>query len=65
MRRALIHAAYRTPFTCGDSFLKLDEAKLSAASTRDASAILGPNKVSSVVVMTQDPQRVFGVAHPN
>jgi hypothetical protein len=27
MRRALIHAAYRTPFIRGDSFLKLDKAK--------------------------------------
>ena len=65
LRDALIPAAYRTPFTRGDSFLMLDEAKLTAAITRDSSAILGPNKVPSVVVVSQDPQRVSGVAHPN
>ena len=65
LRDALIHAGYRTPFTSADSYLKLDEAKLGAAVARDSVAILGPGKVASVVVMSQDPQHVSNVGRPN
>jgi flagellar basal body-associated protein FliL len=64
LRDALIHAGYRTPFTRSDSYLKVDDAKLSAALTKDATAILGPGKVASVQIMSQDPQRISGIGHP-
>jgi hypothetical protein len=64
LRDALVRAGYRTPFTRADSYLKVDEAKLSAALTKDAAAILGPGKVASVQVMSQDPQRMTGIARP-
>jgi flagellar basal body-associated protein FliL len=64
LRDALIRAGYRTPFTRGDSYLKVDEAKLSAALAKDAAQILGPGKVASVQVMTQDPQRMTGIGRP-
>jgi flagellar basal body-associated protein FliL len=64
LRDALLHAGYRTPFTRTDSYLKVDEAKLSASLARDAAAILGPGKVASVQVVSQDPQRISGVGRP-
>lgn len=64
LRDALIRAGYRTPFTRTDSYLKVDEAKLSASLAKDANMILGPGKVASVKVMTQDPQRMSGIGRP-
>lgn len=64
LRDALIKAGYRTPFTRSDNYIKIDEAKLSAALAKDANAILGPGKVASVQVMTQDPQRMTGIGRP-
>lgn len=64
LRDALIRSGYRSPFTRSDSYLKVDEAKLSAALAKDATQILGPGKVASVQVMTQDPQRMTGIARP-
>lgn len=64
LRDALIHAGYRTPFTRKDSYLKVDDAKLSASLAKDAAMILGPGKVASVQIMSQDPQRISGVGHP-
>ncbi len=65
LRDALIQAGYRTPFTRTDSYLKLDEAKLSAALARDARVILGAKSVASVVVTSQDPQRISNVGRPS
>ncbi len=62
LRDALVRAGHRTPFTRGDTYLKLDEAKLSASLAKDAAQILGPGKVASVQVMSQDPQRMTGIA---
>jgi flagellar basal body-associated protein FliL len=64
LRDALVRAGHRTPFTLADSYLKIDEAKLSAALVKDAAAILGPGKVASVHVMSQDPQRMTGIGRP-
>jgi flagellar basal body-associated protein FliL len=64
LRDALVRAGYRTPFTRADTYLKVDEAKLSAALAKDAAQILGPGKVASVQVMSQDPQRMTGIGRP-
>lgn len=64
LRDALVRAGHRTPFTRADTYLKVDEAKLSAALAKDAAQILGPGKVASVQVMTQDPQRMTGIGRP-
>ena len=64
LRDALVRAGHRTPFTRADSYLKVDEAKLSAALVKDAAVILGPGKVASVQVMSQDPQRMTGIGRP-
>lgn len=64
LRDALVRAGYRTPFTRADTYLKVDEAKLSAALAKDAAQILGPGKVASVQVMSQDPQRMNGIGRP-
>lgn len=56
-RDALVRSGHRTPFTVPGDWQRVDEAKLSAAMTRDASAIAGRDNVSSVVVTSQTPQR--------
>lgn len=58
LRDAMIHAGYRTPFTAGDSLVKLDEAKLTAALAQQARAIFGPRAVGQIVVTSQDPLHV-------
>jgi hypothetical protein len=56
-RDALVREGHRTPFVVAGDWQKLDEAKLSVAMQRAASAITGPGVVSSVVVTSQAPQR--------
>jgi hypothetical protein len=56
-RDALVRNGHRTPFTVPGDWQRVDEAKLSAAMTRDASVIAGPGNLSSVVVTSQAPQR--------
>ena len=56
-RDALVRDGHRTPFVIATDWEKLDEAKLIAAMTRDASAIAGPDVVASVSVISQTPRR--------
>ncbi|HLZ76949.1 hypothetical protein [Phenylobacterium sp.] len=56
-RDALVRDGHKTPFVVATDWQKLDEAKLIAAMTRDASAIAGPGIVASVVVTSQTPQK--------
>jgi hypothetical protein len=56
-RDALVRGGHRTPFVVPGDWQRIDEARLSAAMTRDASAITGPGVVSSVVVTSQTPQK--------
>jgi hypothetical protein len=56
-RDALVRDGHRTPFVVPGDWQRVDEAKLVAALTRDASAIGGPGTVASVVVTSQAPQK--------
>jgi hypothetical protein len=56
-RDALVRDGHRTPFVLATDWQKVDEARLIAAMTRDASAIAGPGIVASVSVTSQTPQR--------
>ncbi|THD56170.1 hypothetical protein [Phenylobacterium sp.] len=56
-RDALVRDGHRTPFVLANDWSKIDEAKLVAAMTRDASAITGPGVVASVSVTSQTPQK--------
>jgi hypothetical protein len=56
-RDALVREAHRTPFVVPADWQKIDEAKLIAVLTRDATAIAGPGVVSSVSVVSQTPQK--------
>lgn len=56
-RDALVRDAHRTPFIVPGNWQKVDEAKLTAAMTRDAAAITGPDVVASVIVTSQTPQK--------
>lgn len=58
LRDALIHAAYRTPFTAADSMVKLDEGKLSAAVAQQARTLFGARAVGQVTITSQDPLHV-------
>ena len=63
-RDALVRAAHRTPFTKAGDYSVVDEAKLSAAIVREASAIAGRGVVKSVVVTSQSPQKRIPVPKP-
>jgi hypothetical protein len=56
-RDALVRAAHRTPFVLASDYQKIDEARLVATLTRDATAIVGPGQIRSVVVTSQATQR--------
>jgi len=56
-RDALVRDAHRAPFTVASDWQKIDEAKLIAVMTRDATAITGPGIVSSVAVTSQTPEK--------
>ncbi len=64
LRDALLRSSYRSPLTRADSYLKVDEKKLSAALIKEANVILGPGKAVSVQIVSQDPQRVSGLSRP-
>ena len=55
-RDALVRMAHRTPFTRPDDYNRIDEARLTAAMMREATAIAGPGTIRSVVVSSQAPQ---------
>jgi hypothetical protein len=63
-RDALVRAGHRTPFVLASDYQKVDEAKLTAALTRDAIAIAGPGMIHSVVVSSQAPQRRVATPRP-
>ena len=56
-RDALVRAGHRTPFTLASDYGAVDVPKLTAALTRDATAIAGPGQIRSVVVTSQAPRR--------
>ena len=56
-RDALVRAGHRTPFVLASDYQKIDEARMIAALTRDASAIAGPGMIRSVVITSQATQR--------
>jgi hypothetical protein len=61
-RDALVRAGHRTPFVVPTNYQKVDEARLTAAMMREATAIAGPGQIRSVVVTSQTPSR--GVPQP-
>jgi hypothetical protein len=56
-RDALVRDAHRTPFVVPGNWERIDEAKLVAALTRDATVIAGPGALNSVVVTAQAPRK--------
>jgi hypothetical protein len=56
-RDALVRDGHRTPFVLANDWSKVDEARLVAVMTRDATAIAGPGVVASVSVTSQIPQK--------
>jgi len=63
-RDALVRAAHRTPFTKASDYSAIDEAKLSAAMVREATAIAGRGVIKSVVVTSQSPQKRIPMPRP-
>jgi|SRR6185312_11061240 len=63
-RDALVRDGHRTPFIVPGDWQKVDEARLVAAMTRDAAAISGPGVVSSVVLVSQTPQKPVMAPRP-
>ena len=60
-RDALVRAGHRTPFTNPNDLAQVDAARLTAALTREANIIAGPNQIRSVVVTSQAPRRRISV----
>jgi len=63
-RDALVRTAHRTPFTVPSDYNRIDEAKLTAAMMREATAIGGPGSIHSVVVTSQSPQHRVAMPRP-
>jgi hypothetical protein len=63
-RDALVRAAHRTPFTLASDHSRIDEARLSAAMMREATAIAGRGAVKSVVVNSQSPKKYIATPRP-
>jgi len=63
-RDALVRDAHRTPFTIPGDWQRVDERRLVATMTHDATAITGPGIVSSVVVTSQTPQKAVVPPRP-
>lgn len=55
-RDALIRAAHRRPFTDPKDLNRIDEAALRSALLPEAQRIAGPGVITSVVVVSQQPQ---------
>jgi hypothetical protein len=58
-RDALVHAAFRTPFTIPGDPNKLDEAALKRALRAEAAKIAGPRAIASIVVVNQAPKKIM------
>lgn len=56
-RDALVRAAHRTPFTNAADLNVVDAPRLTAALTRDATAIAGAGQIRSIVITSQAPRR--------
>ena len=64
LRDALVRDGHRTPFVVPTDWKRVDEARLVAAMTRDATAITGPGVVNSVLVTAQNPQKSVVTPRP-
>ncbi|WP_293899588.1 hypothetical protein [Phenylobacterium sp.] len=62
-RDALVRAGHRTPFTLASDLSKVDAPRLTATLTSDATAIVGPGQILSVVVTSQAPRRRISTPH--
>lgn len=60
-RDALVRAGHRTPFTNPKNLAEIDAARLTAVLARDATAIVGPGQIRSVLVTSQAPRRRMGL----
>jgi len=63
-RDALVRAAHRAPFVVPTDYQKVDEAKLTAAMMREATAIAGPGQIRSAVVTSQATQKRVAQPRP-
>ena len=63
-RDALVRAGHRTPFTRGNDFTALDDAKLKAAMYSAATAIAGAGNVASVTILSETPKSRSGLPRP-
>jgi hypothetical protein len=56
-RDALVRAAHRTPFTLPSDLNKVDQGRMTASLFTEATAIVGPGQIRSVVITSQAPRR--------
>jgi len=56
-RDALVRAGHRTPFVIVTNYQKVDEARLTSTMMREATALVGPGQIRSVVITSQTPSR--------
>jgi hypothetical protein len=57
IREGLVRSAYRTPLNSGTDYMALDPKRFEAALMREAKTALGANKVRSVELRDQKPQK--------
>lgn len=56
-RDALVRLGHRTPFTLPSDLTKIDTVRLTAALKQEVVRLVGPGKVTTVVVTSQAPRR--------
>ena len=60
-RDALVRAAHRTPFVKPWDFTHIDRAALTAVMMRESARIAGPGTVTSIDIVSEEPQRRSGL----
>src|SRR5579859_6246202 len=55
-RDALVRAAHRSPFVLPNDYNHVDERKLKAVMTREATVIAGANAIAGITLVEQTPQ---------
>ena len=63
-RDALVRAAHRRPFVKPGDYTHIDEPALKAAMMAESARIAGPRFVTSVEIISAQPQKVTGLPRP-
>ena len=64
-RDALVRAAHRRPFVKPGDYTHVDEPALKAAMMAESARVAGPHVVTSVEILSSQPQKITGLPRPS